>query len=100
MVRRMPEEDLLSNRAAWDGFAADFVEPGHKSWSNDEVKWGIFGIPNAEIGFLLDVEGLDLGSGRRLSPDGAAPTPLRLVDTKTTTTGVVIATYEPAEATD
>ena len=32
MVRRMPEDYLLSNRTAWDGFAADFVEPGHKAW--------------------------------------------------------------------
>jgi len=66
MVRRMPEDYLLSNRAAWDGFAVDFVEPGHRSWANDEVKWGIFGVPNAEIGLLMDVEGLDaveLGCG-------------------------------------
>jgi dihydrofolate reductase len=37
-----------------------------------------------------------LGSGRRMFVDGGAFTALRLVDTKTSTTGVVIATYEPA----
>jgi dihydrofolate reductase len=38
-----------------------------------------------------------LGSGRRLFRDGSVKTALRLVDTKTTNTGVVILTYQPAE---
>ncbi|MDI3340898.1 MAG: dihydrofolate reductase family protein [Sphaerobacter sp.] len=37
-----------------------------------------------------------LGSGKRLFGDGAIPAGLRLVDTQTSTTGVIIATYEPA----
>jgi dihydrofolate reductase len=37
-----------------------------------------------------------LGSGKRLFADGSAPTALRLVDTKTTSTGVVIHVYQPA----
>jgi dihydrofolate reductase len=37
-----------------------------------------------------------LGSGRRLFPDGGVPEELRLADSVTTTTGVVIATYEVA----
>ncbi len=37
-----------------------------------------------------------LGSGKRLFGDGVVPAGLRLVDTKTSTTGVIIATYEPA----
>ena len=40
---------------------------------------------------------LVLGTGRRLFPDGGPAGPLRLVESVTTTTGVVIATYEPAE---
>jgi hypothetical protein len=43
---------------------------------------------------MLLIHPLVLGTGRRLFPDG---TPLRLVDTKTTTTGVVIASYQPTE---
>ena len=35
-----------------------------------------------------------LGTGKRLFGDGAIPRGLRLVDSKTSTTGVVIATYE------
>ena len=44
--------------------------------------------------YVLLIHPLVLGSGRRLFPDGGAPATLRLVDTKTTTTGVVIATYQ------
>jgi len=46
--------------------------------------------------FVLMIHPLVLGAGRRLFPDGGAPATLRLLDSVTTTTGVVIATYEPA----
>jgi dihydrofolate reductase len=36
-----------------------------------------------------------LGSGKRLFHEGSAKRPLRLVDSKTSSTGVLIATYEP-----
>ena len=35
-----------------------------------------------------------LGTGKRLFADGAIPRGLKLVDSKTATTGVLIATYE------
>ena len=37
-----------------------------------------------------------IGSGKRLFSDGTIPSGLRLVDSKVSTTGVVIGTYEPA----
>src|SRR3954447_14802310 len=37
-----------------------------------------------------------LGSGKRLFADGTIPAALRLTDSKVSTTGVVIGTYEPA----
>jgi dihydrofolate reductase len=46
--------------------------------------------------YVLWIHPLVLGSGRRLFTDGLSTASLRLVDTTTTTTGVVIATYEPA----
>lgn len=49
--------------------------------------------------YVLLIHPLVLGSGRRLFTDGGAFTALRLVGTKTTTTGVVVATYQPAEPT-
>jgi dihydrofolate reductase len=45
--------------------------------------------------YLLMIAPLVLGSGRRLFPGGAKAS-LRLVDSSTTSTGVLIATYEPA----
>ena len=47
--------------------------------------------------FVLLIHPLVLGSGRHLFTDGGALATFRLVDTKTTTTGVVIATYEPGK---
>jgi dihydrofolate reductase len=44
--------------------------------------------------YVLLIHPLVLGTGRRLFPDGGAPATLRLVDSKTTTTGVTIATYQ------
>jgi len=41
-----------------------------------------------------------LGSGKRLFREGGPTTTLRLVDTKTTSSGLVILTYEPAEKED
>jgi dihydrofolate reductase len=37
-----------------------------------------------------------IGSGKRLFSDGAIPAGLKLVDSKVSSTGVVIGTYEPA----
>jgi len=49
--------------------------------------------------YVLLIHPLVLGSGRRLFTDGGQFAALRLVDAKPTTTGVVIATYQPVEAT-
>jgi dihydrofolate reductase len=49
--------------------------------------------------YVLLIHPLVLGTGRRLFTEGSPPAALRLVDTKTTATGVVIATYEPAGTT-
>jgi dihydrofolate reductase len=49
--------------------------------------------------YQLLIHPLVLGSGRRLFPDGSPFAKLRLANSVTTTTGVVIATYQPAETT-
>jgi dihydrofolate reductase len=46
--------------------------------------------------YRLMVHPIVLGSGRRLFRDGSATTALRLVDSTTTGTGVLILTYQPA----
>src|SRR5437667_7574903 len=49
--------------------------------------------------YVLLIHPLVLGSGRRLFADGGAFAALRLANTRPTTTGVVIATYQPTEPT-
>jgi hypothetical protein len=41
---------------------------------------------------------LVLGTGKRLFADGTVPAALKLTDSETSTTGVTIATFEPAGA--
>ncbi|MBI1832462.1 MAG: dihydrofolate reductase [Planctomycetes bacterium] len=45
--------------------------------------------------YVLSIHPLVLGSGRRLFPEDSPFAAFQLVETKTTTTGVVIATYRP-----
>ncbi len=47
--------------------------------------------------YILLIHPLILGSGRRLFTDGGAFAALRLVNAQTTTAGVVIAIYQPAD---
>jgi dihydrofolate reductase len=47
--------------------------------------------------FVLLVHPLVLGTGRRLFRDGSTPVALQLSDVKATTTGVIVATYRPAD---
>jgi dihydrofolate reductase len=49
--------------------------------------------------YVLSIHPLVLGSGRRLFDDGDAPSPLTLVESLTTSTGVVIATYRAGNGT-
>ena len=46
--------------------------------------------------YVLQIHPLVLGKGRRLFPDGSPLTKFTLVDSVTTGTGVIIATYRPA----
>ena len=45
--------------------------------------------------FALSINPIVLGSGKRLFRDGSAKRPLKLVDSTTSSTGVLIATFEP-----
>jgi dihydrofolate reductase len=49
--------------------------------------------------YVLLIHPLVIGTGRRLFKDGSPYSALRVVDTKNTPNGVVIATYQPADPT-
>jgi SAM-dependent methyltransferase len=55
---RMTEDHVLVNRQSWDKDAPNWVERGRASWAG-EPSWGIWGVPEAELGLLPDLEGLD-----------------------------------------
>jgi ubiquinone/menaquinone biosynthesis C-methylase UbiE len=52
------EDHVVVNRASWDADAPTWVDRGRASWAG-EPSWGIWGVPEAELGLLPDVEGLD-----------------------------------------
>ena len=60
-------DHVLRNRAAWDDWAAEYEDPGHRAWSMDEPCWGIWGVPESDVEMLPeDATGLDcieLGCG-------------------------------------
>ena len=60
-------EHVRANRAAWDEYAHEYVEPGRRNWATTEVSWGIWGIPEADVHLLPDdVRGhdvIELGCG-------------------------------------
>jgi SAM-dependent methyltransferase len=64
----MTEEYVLRNRAIWDVLAGEdgAYESGRDAWARAEPTWGVWGVPETEVGMLEGVEGLDaveLGCG-------------------------------------
>ena len=96
--RTLKEPLPWSNSKLLEGDAADSVVQLKKQPGKDLVILGsgelIHSLMRRQVidQFTVLIYPLVLGSGRRLFPDGVT-TSLRLVDTKTTPAGVVVATY-------
>ncbi len=59
--------------------------------------YGVFSCESSRTSALAQSPfPLVIGSGKRLFSEGTIPSGLKLVDSKVSTTGVVIGTYEPA----
>jgi SAM-dependent methyltransferase len=60
-------DHVLRNRGAWDTWAMEFEEGGHRAWAQAEPRWGLWDILESEARlFPDDVDGLDsieLGCG-------------------------------------
>jgi SAM-dependent methyltransferase len=59
-------DHVVRNRAAWDAWAPSYEAPGRAQWSADDVSWGVFAVPESELGVLPDVGGMqtvELGCG-------------------------------------
>jgi SAM-dependent methyltransferase len=85
-------ESIEANIAAWTKVNEELTDPwAERHWGSPEIRWGIFGIPESEVGALGEVAGLDvveLGCGtayfsawlarRGARPTGVDPTPAQL----------------------
>ena len=83
---------VAQNVAVWTKANAEHTGPNaRKAWSQDEITWGVFEIPEPDVNVLGDVAGLDvvdLGCGtgyfsawlakRGARPVGVDPTPAQL----------------------
>ncbi|MBS1846598.1 MAG: methyltransferase domain-containing protein [Actinobacteria bacterium] len=60
-------EHVARNRVHWNDRAAEYVDDGRRNWEADEPTWGIFSVPEAEVGMLpREIDGRDaieLGCG-------------------------------------
>ena len=55
-------DHVARNRAYWDEVNAPlYAEPGRRAWAQEEISWGIFGVPESDLHALPDdVEGMDV----------------------------------------
>jgi SAM-dependent methyltransferase len=65
-VADLPEH-VARNRVHWDAQAHEYVDDGRRNWASEEPTWGIFSVPEADVGLLpAELEGRDaieLGCG-------------------------------------
>jgi SAM-dependent methyltransferase len=59
-------EHVARNRVVWDGWAEAYVGSGERNWASGEPTWGVWGIPEADVGLLdgvTDLDAVELGCG-------------------------------------
>jgi SAM-dependent methyltransferase len=65
-VTDLPEH-VVRNRARWDDWAQKHVASGERRWACGEPVWGIFSVPESDIGVLPDdlagKDAIELGCG-------------------------------------
>jgi SAM-dependent methyltransferase len=85
-------DSVAANVAQWTKANADHTDAvAARQWAAAEISWGVFGVPEAEVGCLGEVDGVDvveLGCGtayvsawlarRGARPVGVDPTPAQL----------------------
>jgi SAM-dependent methyltransferase len=88
----MSSSSVARNVVAWTKANAEHTDgAAPRQWSRDEISWGVFGVPESNVGCIGDVAGLDvveLGCGtayisawlakRGARPVGVDPTPAQL----------------------
>ena len=54
----MEHVDLDRTREAWTGFAPEYHTAGRKAWAREVIDWGIWCVPEPELGALGDLTAL------------------------------------------
>ena len=87
------EDSIAANIAEWTQTNAEHTDPNaRRAWEHEGILWGVFSIPEEQVGALPDVSGLDvveLGCGtaylgcrvsarRGARVTGVDPTPAQL----------------------
>ena len=58
-MNELPEH-VRRNREQWDRWAADYVTAGERCWAQSSPTWGIWGVPEADVGmFAENIAGKD-----------------------------------------
>lgn len=56
-----PPDYVARNREAWTQSNAEYTgADAARSWAEDDITWGVFGVPEGELDVLGDVGGLDV----------------------------------------
>ncbi|MEC9057291.1 MAG: class I SAM-dependent methyltransferase, partial [Actinomycetota bacterium] len=66
MDRSQLSNHVASNRAVWDSRAHEYVAAGRRAWDDDQPRWGIYGVLEAEVGLIDPFDGgdvIELGCG-------------------------------------
>ena len=65
-ARHVPDY-LERNRVAWERWAPDYVTAGRAAWQQEELRWGVWGLPESELQLFGDlsagVDVVELGCG-------------------------------------
>ena len=52
--------DTERNRDVWTGNAPEYALAAERAWAKEAIDWGVWGVPEAEVGALPDVAGKDV----------------------------------------
>ena len=65
-MSKLPEH-VRRNRALWDDWAQKFIASGERGWAQDTPTWGIWSVPESQVGMLPDdlvgKDAIELGCG-------------------------------------
>jgi len=90
---------VIKNRDTWTKYSPNWIEPGRKSWETSDITWGIWGVREADVHALGDLEqwrgkdAIELGCGTGyvsawlhkigMNPTGVDITPAQLESART-----------------